>query len=61
MKPQEPQTQNQNSIPMASTLEEVAALENFVRLQQSQAQYLEWLEANEQKAGLDGYIYKQIR
>ncbi len=61
MKPQEPHTHNQNTIPLASTLEELAALENFIRLQQSQAQYLEWLEANEQKAGLDGYIYKQIR
>ncbi|WP_303673977.1 hypothetical protein [Vampirovibrio chlorellavorus] len=61
MKPQEPNTDTQNGVPLSVPLMELAALENFVRLQQSQAQYLEWLEANEQKAGLNGYIYKQIR
>lgn len=61
MKPQEPQAHKQPDLHLVSTLEELAALENFVRLQQSQAQYLEWLEINEQTAGLDGYIYKQIR
>ncbi len=61
MKPQKPYSHRQASAPLISPLEELAALENFVRLQQSQAQYLEWLEAHEQTARLNGYIYKQIR
>lgn len=40
---------------------ELAALDNFVRLQQSQAEYLAWLDVSEKKAALDGYIYRQIR
>ncbi|WP_373532267.1 hypothetical protein [Vampirovibrio sp.] len=44
-----------------SSLGELATLDHFLRLQQSQAEYLAWLEANEQTAGLDGYMYRQIR
>lgn len=62
MNTQEPHSQTaQPGSPQMVSLEEKAALESFVRLQQSQAQYLEWLELHEKKSGLDGYIYKQIR
>jgi hypothetical protein len=40
---------------------ELAALDNFMRLKQSQAEYLLWLEASEKKEELDGYTYRQIR
>lgn len=43
------------------SLGDMAALENFMRLQRSQAEYLAWLEASERKTGLDRYIYRQIR
>ncbi len=56
MSSQEPANNAASSPPV-----EMAALENFIRLQQSQKEYLVWLEANEKKAVLDGYVYRQIR
>lgn len=59
---------SQDPTPSLSSLEkhspvlsDLAALDNFVRLQQSQAEYLAWLENKERKTDLDGYIYRQIR
>lgn len=45
----------------APILSDLSPLENFVRLQQSQAEYLAWLESKEKKADIDGYVYRQIR
>lgn len=54
-----PNTSTSGSIQMPSP--ETASMENFVRLQRSQAEYLTWLEANEKKPEIDGYIYRKIR
>jgi hypothetical protein len=42
-------------------LADVAAMENFVRLRQSQEAYLAWLKAGENKPDMDCYIYRKIR
>lgn len=42
-------------------IEDAAALENFLRLQQFQKEYLDWLEANTGKIDLASYVYQQIR
>jgi hypothetical protein len=44
-----------------ATLEENAAIENFVRLQQSQTEFLDWLNTNEKLAIVDHYTYRKIR
>jgi len=44
-----------------TTLSEQAALEDFVRLQQMQNEYIQWLESIEKQSDLDAYIYKKIR
>lgn len=49
------------SIPGAITLADTSALENFVRLQQSQEDFLAWLNASEQLAVVDRYNYRKIR
>jgi hypothetical protein len=54
-----PQQSKSGSIQMPSP--EVASLENFVRLQQSQSEYLAWLEANEKRPEMDRYFYRKIR
>lgn len=61
MRSQKPTEQPSTLKVISPGLGDLAALDNFVRLQQSQVEYLAWLESNEQKAGLDGYIYRQIR
>lgn len=38
-----------------------ATMEQFVRLQQMQEEYLKWLEASERSDDLDYYVYKKIR
>jgi hypothetical protein len=50
-----------SSLPGAITLADTAALENFVRLQQSQEAFLEWLDTSEQQALVDRYNYRKIR
>lgn len=45
----------------APVLSDLASLDNFVKLQQSQAEYLAWLEKQERISNLDGYIYRQVR
>jgi hypothetical protein len=58
-------TEHPHSHPVAkhsgATKSEIAAMENFVRLQKSQAEYLAWLEACEKKPEVDRYIYRKIR
>lgn len=43
------------------TLEQGASLENHLRLQQSQEDFLKWLEDNEVRQDIDHYAYKKIR
>ncbi len=38
-----------------------AALDNHVRLQQHQEEYLKWLEETEKQPEVDRYAYKKIR
>lgn len=38
-----------------------ASLENHLRLQQSQEDFLKWLEASEVRHDIDQYSYKKIR
>lgn len=54
--------QPSQSSPLSSqTTAEAAALENFVRLQQHQEEFLKWLEASEKKPEMDRYYYRKIR
>jgi|GEM_PF-2910090 len=50
-----------NLAPPRLSLEDMAAVENFVRLRQSQEEYLAWLEASENKPEMDRYSYRKIR
>ena len=43
------------------SLEQGASLENHLRLQQSQADFLKWLEDNEIRQDIDQYVFKKIR
>ncbi|HEY9745236.1 MAG TPA: hypothetical protein V6C99_03350 [Oculatellaceae cyanobacterium] len=43
------------------SLEQGAALENHLRLQQSQEDFLKWLEASEMRQDIDQYAFKKIR
>jgi len=52
---------NKSSIPAPLSLSDTAALENFVRLQQSQEEFLAWLNTNERLAVVDRYNYRKIR
>lgn len=45
----------------ATDLSPQAAMENFVRLHQSQNDYLKWLEDSFRKPHVDSYVYKKIR
>ncbi len=56
-----PRKDETSAIPTA--LKNMAALEEHTRLQQSQEEFLLWLELAERKANddHDGYNYKQIR
>jgi len=49
------------TIPNTLTLNDSASLENHVRLQQSQSEFLDWLNTNEQLAVVDRYSYRKIR
>lgn len=41
---------------------DLAGVENFVRLQESQEEFLKWLESSEKKnPELDRYSYKKVR
>ena len=51
----------QSSTPTAATTADSAAMVNFARLQLSQAEFLAWLDANEQSAEVDHYNYRKIR
>ncbi len=51
----------QSSTPKAVTIADSAAMVNFARLQLSQAEFLAWLDASEQTADVDRYIYRKIR
>jgi hypothetical protein len=44
-----------------SAMADTAALENFVRLKQSQTDFLAWLDTSEQQASVDRYTYRKIR
>lgn len=57
----EPSKPSVNLAPPLVSLEDMAAVENFVRLRQSQEEYLAWLEATEKKPEVDRYIYRKIR
>lgn len=54
-------TQQQQLKQDSITLEQGASLENHLRLQQSQEDFLKWLEANEVRKEIDQYAYKKIR
>lgn len=43
------------------TLVQRGALDNHVRLQQHQEEYLKWLEETEKQPEVDRYAYKKIR
>lgn len=43
------------------SLSDLAAVENFLRLRQSQEEYLAWLESCENKPDVDQYSYRKIR
>lgn len=45
----------------ATAASDNAAMENFVRLQQSQTEFLAWLNTNEKLAIVDRYNYRKIR
>lgn len=38
-----------------------AAMENFVRLQESQEEFLKWFDSAARKPDVDRYAYKKIR
>jgi hypothetical protein len=50
-----------NLAPPAVSLSDMAAVENFLRLRQSQEEFLAWLESCEKKPHVDQYIYRKIR
>ena len=60
MRDQHPHTGSQPA-PNTVTIADTAAVENFVRLQQSQTDFLAWLDTNEQQAVVDRYNYRKIR
>jgi hypothetical protein len=45
----------------AATPQELASMDNFVRLQQSQLEFMAWLDATEKTAEIDRYTYRKIR
>ncbi len=47
--------------PQGQEAQQAVAMENFVRLQQHQAEYLKWLEESEKKRDMDRYSYKKVR
>jgi hypothetical protein len=55
--PNNPSSANHSPLPA----EPLVTLDNFVRLKESQQEFLAWLEATEQKAEIDGYTYRKIR
>lgn len=60
MREQRPSLSNA-SIPVPLSLSDTAALDNFMRLQQSQEEFLAWLNTNERLAVVDRYNYRKIR
>ena len=54
-------TQRQQSKQDGMAIEQGASLENHLRLQQSQEDFIKWLEANEVRHEIDQYSYKKIR
>lgn len=60
--PDSPQSAPVQPHPVAlEALETEALLESYVRLQQSQVEFLAWLDATEHEAEIDRYIYRKIR
>ena len=51
--------------PLASSVaimqSEQMRMRHFLNLQQSQAEFLAWLESSEKKVSIDSYIYRKIR
>jgi hypothetical protein len=54
-------TQRQQAKQDVMAIEQSASLENHLRLQQSQEDFIKWLEASEVRHEIDQYSYKKIR